>query len=300
MQRGTVNETVNELAPPELWISEVVHAGWELQDLPWSYPTGQHIRTTPDIAYDSNESKYMRSLPFHWLILVAEGSLSVAAFGSRLQAEQGSCVHIGPHVPHHLDVSRSAKYLWVHFHLHGRGAQDLGWRPVHLELPSLMRPADISSLRKHWLSLLEECTVQATGYRMAANARLSLILSELLRELHDKRGVHPAWQMKDETIAKALEHIHQNYRGKLSVDRLAQLANLSPNYFISRFGQVTGLPPGKYILLVRIGQARHLLRATDQPLADIAERSGFESLAHFSRTFKQYEGVSPSQFRRQF
>lgn len=270
-----------------------------MQDWPWTFPTVKHLRTVPAVTFDPGENKYMRSLPFHWMILVVKGAVDISAFGKQIKAEQGACAYIGPHVPHHLSISRSAQYLWVHFHLYGIDPARQEAHPVNPGIPNLWVPSDVLSVRKHLLAILEELSLQQAGYQMSARARFMMVLTGLLRDIHDKDNVHHSWQVTDELIAGAIEYIHKNYLKKLSVEQVAQFASLSPNHFITRFGQVTGLSPGKYIVLVRIGHARHLLRSTDKSLTEVAEQSGFESLPHFSRTFKQYEGVTPSQFRLQ-
>jgi AraC family transcriptional regulator len=44
--------------------------------------------------------------------------------------------------------------------------------------------------------------------------------------------------------------------------------------------------------------ARRLLETTDLPIAHIADRCGFESLSHFTRTFKNAFGISPARYRK--
>ena len=52
------------------------------------------------------------------------------------------------------------------------------------------------------------------------------------------------------------------------------------------------------MLKIRIDRAKELLEFTDKPIAEIAEASGFQDQNYFARTFRQFTGMSPTQFRR--
>ena len=47
----------------------------------------------------------------------------------------------------------------------------------------------------------------------------------------------------------------------------------------------------------RLGQARRLLAETDEPIATVAQRVGYDDPLHFSRDFRKHVGLSPSAFR---
>jgi AraC-like DNA-binding protein len=57
------------------------------------------------------------------------------------------------------------------------------------------------------------------------------------------------------------------------------------------------LTPREYLRRYRLELARRLLETTDLPIAHIADRCGFESLSHFTRTFKNAFGISPARYR---
>src|SRR5690349_797488 len=70
-----------------------------------------------------------------------------------------------------------------------------------------------------------------------------------------------------------------------TVDQLAAVSGVSAAHFARSFRRAFGLPPHRYLLSRRIGQAVALLRETDWPVIDIAYRTGWESLGTFGRTF---------------
>lgn len=84
----------------------------------------------------------------------------------------------------------------------------------------------------------------------------------------------------------------------LTVTELAQSAGMSQSYFRKRFTQVYGIPPVRYVLLLRIAQSRKLLTETQLPVSAVAERCGFSDLYYFSRVFTKETGFSPTAYRR--
>ena len=84
----------------------------------------------------------------------------------------------------------------------------------------------------------------------------------------------------------------------LTVAELAQEAGMSQSYFRKRFIQVYGIPPVRYILLLRIAQGRKLLAETRMPVSAVAEACGFSDVYYFSRVFAKHTGFSPTAYRR--
>ena len=55
-----------------------------------------------------------------------------------------------------------------------------------------------------------------------------------------------------------------------------------------------------YLTNVRMEQAKKLLLSSDLPIAEVAERSGYGDYRVFTKVFKNSEGITPSQYRREF
>jgi AraC-like DNA-binding protein len=91
-----------------------------------------------------------------------------------------------------------------------------------------------------------------------------------------------------------LAHYHEN----INRDRMAEKVNLSPGYFSNLFRSEVGMSFSDYLIQVRIEKAKQLLRRFDLSVEAISKKCGFNSLAHFSRTFKDRCGVSPLKFRK--
>ena len=82
-----------------------------------------------------------------------------------------------------------------------------------------------------------------------------------------------------------------------SLSQLADLSNMSVFHFKRLFKKLTDCTPNKYLLSVRLQIAHLNLKNTSQPVTDVAFASGFKSLDHFSATYKDHFGKSPSAER---
>jgi AraC family transcriptional regulator, arabinose operon regulatory protein len=96
-----------------------------------------------------------------------------------------------------------------------------------------------------------------------------------------------------ETIIFMSEHLHEPLR----MPDLARLANISPNYFTEVFKQQTGCSPRDYLHLLRIHRACQLLSQPGLSIKVIASRLGYQDQFHFSRQFKAFQGLSPTDYR---
>jgi AraC-like DNA-binding protein len=103
----------------------------------------------------------------------------------------------------------------------------------------------------------------------------------------DQAKLHPA-------VARAVEMIQGNYRGNITLARLAKYSSMSPSRLSELFNEAYGMPPIQYIHELKIKKARQLLAYSDMNITQIAEYLGFSSVHYFSRFFKNHTGEMPS------
>jgi AraC family transcriptional regulator len=90
----------------------------------------------------------------------------------------------------------------------------------------------------------------------------------------------------------------ENLDRDVDLRTIAREASLSPYYFTRQFTAYVGVPPYRYLIYLRIDRAMELLRETELSVTQICHRVGFNSLSHFTTTFRQHTGMSPSAYRR--
>jgi AraC-like DNA-binding protein len=104
--------------------------------------------------------------------------------------------------------------------------------------------------------------------------------------------------VRDAHVGRALALLHGDPAHEWTVDELARRVALSRSALAERFAALVGEPPMQYLTRWRLALAAQILRAGDGIIARVAERSGYESNAAFSRAFKREFGVSPADWRR--
>jgi transcriptional regulator GlxA family with amidase domain len=92
--------------------------------------------------------------------------------------------------------------------------------------------------------------------------------------------------------------IDGRYDQRLDLESLARAANVSPRHFSRCFRSAFGETPHQYLISRRLERARHLLRTTDDSVAEICLAVGFQSVGSFTTTFTRHVGVSPTTYRR--
>ena len=98
---------------------------------------------------------------------------------------------------------------------------------------------------------------------------------------------------------KALEYLYDNYKMKLSLKEVAEYCYISSWHLSKLLNQYTGRGFFEIVNKIRVDEAKKLLRTTAYKVQDVADMVGFVDVAHFSRIFKNYEGIAPSEYRHQ-
>mgnify|MGYP000954048322 FL=1 len=99
-------------------------------------------------------------------------------------------------------------------------------------------------------------------------------------------------------IHKALRYIQSNYQGKITLEEVATLVNLSPSYFSKVFKEGMNCSFTSYLNRYRIDQSKLLLKTTAIPLSEIGALVGFEDQSYFTKIFKKNTGMLPGKYRR--
>ncbi len=108
-----------------------------------------------------------------------------------------------------------------------------------------------------------------------------------------------AYVQKQDMIISGIQNYIKAHLDTVTRSQIAQTFYLSPNYVSKLFRKETGVSLSEYIQGEKIKLAKRLLTQEDLQISEIAFRTGYPSFAHFSRQFKKYTGVSPTEYRNQ-
>ncbi|WP_054025702.1 helix-turn-helix domain-containing protein [Bacillus sp. FJAT-28004] len=151
-----------------------------------------------------------------------------------------------------------------------------------------MHEEDAFTLSDFYIQQLEEKdTLQAIG------AIMTEVLFDFVDRVSEVRRGHYSPAIQD-----SLHEIANHLYGDITLERLAECTNLSPNYLSSLFKKEVGLTISEYVQRERIEEAKRLLTLTDYPIADIAAWLNFNDQSYFNRVFKKWNGMSPKAYRK--
>jgi AraC-like DNA-binding protein len=123
-------------------------------------------------------------------------------------------------------------------------------------------------------------------------------LPEITMVDDDGNAIRATTSLTDYRAEYACRYVLAHYHESINRDQIADMVHLSPGYFSNLFRAETGMSFSDYLIMVRIENAKAMLRRFELSVEAISKKCGFNSLAHFSRTFKDRCGVSPLKFRK--
>ena len=99
-------------------------------------------------------------------------------------------------------------------------------------------------------------------------------------------------------VRKAKEYIQNHYSDPITLEEVSEQVGLSTAYFSALFKKTEGEGFAKYLINIRMEQAKLLLRETNLPVTEICHKVGYNDLKHFTHTFEKTAGVKPSTYRK--
>lgn len=100
------------------------------------------------------------------------------------------------------------------------------------------------------------------------------------------------------TVERVTDYVDADLAGPITLDRMADVAALSPYHFARAFKATTGLAPHRFVTARRLEAAKAALLTSKASVVDVAHSVGFANVSHFRRLFRREFGVAPGELRR--
>lgn len=104
----------------------------------------------------------------------------------------------------------------------------------------------------------------------------------------------------EQMIVGIVRYMQEHLKEEISLNVLAEEFHLSAQYISQLFKNEIGVNFLTYLTNIRMEHAKKLLLSTDYAVTEVAERSGYTDYRVFTKAFKKAEGVTPSQYRKNF
>ena len=197
-----------------------------------------------------------------------------------------------PQVYYYYAVDKTEVY-WVHF---------TGWKvEEYLERYELPHDENVFytgvSPDYPWIynQMIRELQLQRVNYEDMISLYMHHILITINRYIKEGR------ETKNDTIndiERAAHYFKDNYNKQISIEQYAAEHLMSVNWFIHSFKSVMKISPMQYIISLRIAMAKGYLENSAKNIAEISNEVGYENALYFSRLFRKYTGMTPTEYRK--
>ena len=198
-----------------------------------------------------------------------------------------------PQVYYYYAIDKTEVY-WVHF---------TGWKvEEYLERYELPKDENVFytgvSPDYPWIynQMIRELQIQRVNHEDMISLYMHHIFITINRYIKEGR------ETKNDTIndiERAAHYFKDNYNKPISVEQYAAEHLMSVNWFIHSFKSVMKMSPMQYIISLRIAMAKGYLENSTKNIAEISNEVGYENALYFSRLFRKYTGMTPSEYRKQ-
>ena len=259
----------------------------------------------PIELYFVNKNSPRYQMPLHWhleyeLILVLEGGFSLTLDGKTAVLQAGDSAWIGDGV------------------IHGGAPENCVYECVVFDLVTLLNDTPLcSASASEFLAsengfsgiflkgseeaeladrIFESMEKEQKGYEWVTIGLLWQLMGLLLKNSAGNTAAPARGRIT--RLKNVLTYIRNSFGEAVTLADLAAVAGMSPKYFCRAFSGFTGRTPIEYLNFYRIEYAGERLTLTDEPVTEIAFACGFDDMSYFSKTFKKYKGISPSDYRK--
>ena len=197
-----------------------------------------------------------------------------------------------PQVYYYYAVDKTEVY-WVHF---------TGWKvEEYLERYELPHDENVFytgvSPDYPWIynQMIRELQLQRVNHEDMISLYMHHIFITINRYIKERR------ETKNDTIndiERAAHYFKDNYNKQISIEQYAAEHLMSVNWFIHSFKSVMKMSPMQYIISLRITMAKGYLENSAKNIAEISNEVGYENALYFSRLFRKYTGMTPTEYRK--
>lgn len=268
----------------------------------------------PIAFFDDDLTKI--SVPYHWhdeleIVIITEGAVRMRIAGTEFSLKTGDRYFSNSGILHTetLTTPTGHQHALVFSPRIISQREDLIWKaylsPVlrNPQIPFLLLKAAVP-WQKEILRLAETAwnqgAYEAKDYPLAVRSSLSMAFSHIVDHLKDMENETPytsAFQRDELRIKKILIYIERNYGTNITLEELANSANISTSTCLRLFSTVLGTTPIKYLLTFRLQKATEELKhANGRTVSEIAHSCGFSDASYFNRCFRKEYGVTPSEY----
>ena len=212
--------------------------------------------------------------------------------------------------------AKGASFFWLHFYC-SEDFSILCEKDAHDEIKlannnpyfsgfedKILLPAFFHTLNIERLSILFHQLLHVSESDYYTKQSMNYILTSLAIELTEQTLSGTAGAKKPliekVSLSRITEWINTHYAKQISLNTVAYEFNYTKEYLARYFKKHMGMSMQEYINKIKISKAREMLIQSDKNIKEIASELGFSDDKYFHRLFKQYEKITPREYRRAY
>ncbi len=123
-------------------------------------------------------------------------------------------------------------------------------------------------------------------------------LMDYLKSAYAKNELETSDSMQLQYVRTVIKFIHLKFSEQIHMDDIAQTCGLNRSYLSRLFHDATGSTIKEFLTTYRINIAKNMLKNTDNSIQYVAFAVGYNDIFTFSKAFKKFAGMSPSDYRK--
>lgn len=254
------------------------------------------------VEFDINSRKEMktfkRTTPYYIMSYHKKGEAKLRIGETVHSITPGTVILIPPHVEHdHFKESEDdTTFFWCHFTYDIGNVIDV---LTIFNIPIISKIKNSEEFERVFMQykelMIDLNFLSSTILKKAKEYEILYLFLKNVLTNHSQNYFEEV--EKSEGFLGMLCEIIQHPEQRLSLTSLSNKYHLHPTYISNRFKELFGLSPIQIQRELRINRAKTLLKTSEMSIAEIAELVGFNEAPNFTRLFKSYVGISPTQFR---
>ncbi|MGZ2369965.1 helix-turn-helix domain-containing protein [Ancylomarina sp. YFZ004] len=239
------------------------------------------------------------------IVFVKNGKGRISVDNCVHDYENGALVFLGPHLPHLGFINREFEdnfELVIHFN----EAFVLNRLQVFPEMKAVLSLIQSSNrvlifnneLKNKLAYIFESIHDQNPTEQLLSVLRIFLEMCEIDNHTKLLLEKYRMDYQHSERFKSILDYINENYERKISTNDIASHLNLTPNSFCRVFKQISNKGFMDYLNEFRINNATYLLEWGSLTVSEIMFKSGFTNPSYFTKQFRKYKNLSPSDYRK--
>lgn len=286
----------------------------KISQLPAFYSPVYIGNTERFVCHNNNfvlSQKPITSLHFHRCLEIGvciNGSGNCIVDNRLYRYQKGDIQIALPYQPHLANGDEGQNSIWIWFSYDPyklTPSDNIGNRIASIiekqvNFSGVFKPDEYPELT----SIIDKCIAETQNGKGLSHLYALLLVGQLILELSridcDFKNNITTRRRPFDKILPALEHISQNLDNskELTLDILSQKCFVSTATLRRYFYQFTDMSPQQFIAHARISHSQYLLSNTTKSITEIAQAVGFESISCYTRAFKRFYGISPSEYRK--